>query len=277
MKFSYKDYIMLVLLIAFFVFGCINQPPVANNQTNTSSNTSLNTSTSLLANVVELGDIVSVDYILKLDNGSIVDTSIASVANESGIFNPNRKYEPLTFQIGPKSGLVKGFTNAVIGMKVNETKEVAVKPEDGYGLYDPSKVYPMPLYYNQSKYEEVPKAYFDEDNITLEEDKVIFSDLGMVAIKNFTNETVTIMYIMSVGKKFTFNGIPQEVVNSTNSTLVIMLNFVEGKQYLIGPNGKQKLTRVLEINETDAVLDENHQLAGKVLHFTITLRSIVTH
>jgi len=64
------------------------------------------------------GDTVKVAYIGTYDNGSAFDS-----ANSSA---------PWQFTIGNKSA-IPGFEKGVIGMSVNETKNIRVKPEDGYG------------------------------------------------------------------------------------------------------------------------------------------------
>jgi FKBP-type peptidyl-prolyl cis-trans isomerase 2 len=256
----------LILIVALLVFGCVNQQVVAQNQTNITNMTK--------HEVVEFGDTVSVDYILRLENGTIVDTSMASVAKEAGIFNPAVDYTPLKFKVVENNGIIKGFTHGVIGMKINETKEIVVQPENGYGLYDPKKVYSIPLYYNKSKFEKVPRKKLEMQRIRIEKGNVIFTDMGMLAIKDFDNESVTLMYLLSPGKKFSFGGIPQEVVNVTNDTVYIKLDLEEGKQYIIGDNNQKKHVTVLRINETEAIVDENHKFAGKTLYFTVTLREI---
>lgn len=65
-----------------------------------------------------IGDIVSVHYTGRLEDGTIFDSS--------------RDSEPLEFQLG--SGVViEGFDQAVTGMEVGESREVRIAPEDAYG------------------------------------------------------------------------------------------------------------------------------------------------
>lgn len=72
-------------------------------------------------NVAEKGDNVSVDYTGTLENGEVFDTSEGK--------------QPLTFVLG-EGRLIPGFENAVLGMKVGETKTVTLKPEEAYGERD---------------------------------------------------------------------------------------------------------------------------------------------
>lgn len=64
------------------------------------------------------GDIVKVHYTGRLQDGTVFDTSIGS--------------EPLEFTIG-QGQLISGFEQAVIGMKVGESKTVTIPVDQAYG------------------------------------------------------------------------------------------------------------------------------------------------
>jgi peptidylprolyl isomerase len=70
--------------------------------------------------VAQDGDKVSVHYTGSLQDGTIFDTSIGK--------------EPFSFTIG-SGETITGFNNAVIGMKVGETKTVTLSPDEAYGAY----------------------------------------------------------------------------------------------------------------------------------------------
>jgi peptidylprolyl isomerase len=93
---------------------------------------------------VKAGDTVSVDYVGTYTNGTIFDTSNATIAQASGAYNPARAYTPFSFVAG-SNDTIKGFDEAVMGMKLNETKNVTVPPEKAYGEFNASKVITTPL------------------------------------------------------------------------------------------------------------------------------------
>ena len=66
-----------------------------------------------MTDIINSGDTISVDYIGKLQDGKVFDSSEGK--------------SPLTFTVG--SGmLIKGFDTAVIGMKKGESKTVTIPP-----------------------------------------------------------------------------------------------------------------------------------------------------
>jgi peptidylprolyl isomerase len=78
------------------------------------------------------GDTISVHYIGKFPGGKVFDTSMKGEAVKAGLFNPARDYKPLPVTLG-KHQVISGFEEALIGMKINETKEVTLPPEKAYG------------------------------------------------------------------------------------------------------------------------------------------------
>ncbi len=90
------------------------------------------------------GDSVSVNYIGSLQDGTVFDTSYEKIAREKGKYDPNRKYEPLTFTLGAGQ-MIKGFDEGVLGMKEGEEKEVTIPPEKAYGEYDANLVGAVPI------------------------------------------------------------------------------------------------------------------------------------
>ena len=78
------------------------------------------------------GDTVSVHYVGKFPGGKVFDTSMKAEAIKAGLFNLARDYKPLQVVLG-KHQVISGFEEALVGMKVNETKEITLPPEKAYG------------------------------------------------------------------------------------------------------------------------------------------------
>ncbi len=84
---------------------------------------------------VDEGDTVRVHYVGRHEDGEVFDTSQEDVAQESGVYDERRDYEPLEFTAGAGE-VVEGFDEGVLGMEEGETQEIEVPPEKGYGEAD---------------------------------------------------------------------------------------------------------------------------------------------
>jgi len=78
------------------------------------------------------GDTVRVHYLGKFPGGKVFDTSMEKEAVKAGIFQKGRDYKPLTVTLGA-SQVIKGFNDAIVGMKPGEEKTVTLPPEQAYG------------------------------------------------------------------------------------------------------------------------------------------------
>lgn len=72
--------------------------------------------------MVEAGKQVSIEYQLNLEDGTTVDTNVGS--------------EPLVFEAGARQ-ILPALETALSGMKVDESKNVTLSAEDGYGPVNP--------------------------------------------------------------------------------------------------------------------------------------------
>jgi len=89
-----------------------------------------------MSNIVENNQQVTVHYTGTLEDGTVFDSS-------------RQKETPFTFTTGVGM-VVPGFNDAIVGMKVGETKTVEIPPELAYGPYNPGA------------YTVAPKSAFEE-------------------------------------------------------------------------------------------------------------------
>lgn len=80
--------------------------------------------------VVVAGDTVSVYYTGSFTNGTVFGTNVGGT--------------PLNFTVGANQ-VIPGFEDAVIGMKVGESKTVSVPPDEGYGYVNQSRIISVPI------------------------------------------------------------------------------------------------------------------------------------
>ncbi|MGB5754358.1 MAG: peptidylprolyl isomerase [Thermoanaerobaculia bacterium] len=80
--------------------------------------------------VIESGSAVSIEYTLKLDDGTTVDSNVGK--------------EPLTFKQGTGT-ILPALEEALLGAKVGDTKEIQLTAEQGYGAVNPDAFQEVPL------------------------------------------------------------------------------------------------------------------------------------
>jgi FKBP-type peptidyl-prolyl cis-trans isomerase 2 len=71
---------------------------------------------------VKKGDTVQVHYEGKFEDGVVFDSSL-------------QRSEPLGFEVGAGM-MIKGFDDAVLGMRIGEEKSITISPADAYGEVD---------------------------------------------------------------------------------------------------------------------------------------------
>lgn len=76
----------------------------------------------------EQGDSVSVNYVGKLMDGTVFDTSYEDIAKEAGVFNGNREYKPFTFPIGARQ-VISGWDEGI--MLLNEGSKATLYVPSG--------------------------------------------------------------------------------------------------------------------------------------------------
>ena len=204
------------------------------------------------------GDTVKVDYILKLQDGTVFDTSILQEAQNAGIYNQDRIYEPLTLKIGEGS-TIPGFENGLIGMKEGETKNISIPPEQAYGPKDPTLILSLPRVLEEipktqeiTRFEEIPRTF----QATISSFVTRYGQqptVGMIVdladwpgqVVQVTATDVTIEHKPEIGKSMT-NEITTFTITEINDSNVVLR--YDPKVGDLLPTGYGNLV-VLEVNE----------------------------
>ncbi len=257
---------------------------------------------------VKKGNVVSVDYTETLEDGSVFDTTIESVAKEHNIYSPEKEYEPLKFTVG-KGDTISGFSDGVIGMKIGETKIFTVPPEKGYGRIIPEfiQVYPIieavPTKFSrtfdiphESFAAKVGKNHTVGDIVTLPGNgisttiKSISSNVTLsynfkigdqipssgtpwnITVVKLDEKNITVKYSVKKNDTIQFQNVPWNttVVDVNENNITLKNNAIPDTEIMpaFGPPIRVKF------NETSIIMDQNHILAGKNLTFKVTLISI---
>lgn len=109
--------------------------------------------TSSLVGTVKKGDLISVNYIGRLADGRVFDTSLYSVASDNALYPKSLSftlrgnattYTPLQFTVGGGQ-LIKGFDSGVVGMAKGQTKVLTIPFSQGYGPLNESNMHAFSL------------------------------------------------------------------------------------------------------------------------------------
>ncbi|RLE42825.1 peptidylprolyl isomerase [Candidatus Woesearchaeota archaeon] len=79
---------------------------------------------------IKKGDRVKIEYVGKLDDGTVFDSS-------------KMHSKPLEFEVGVGK-IIPGLDKAILGMEINEEKEITIQPEEAYGARDPQLIKKLP-------------------------------------------------------------------------------------------------------------------------------------
>lgn len=156
--------------------------------------------------VVETGNTVKVDYVGSLDDGTVFDTSLEEKAKEAGLYDEARPYEPLVVNVG-KGEVIPGFDEALVGMKVGETKTFTIPVDQAYG--EPK----------EELIQEVPLATFQESGLTPEVGKTYNFGIAQGTIKAVSETGVTIDFNHPLaGKSLTFEITVREIITNDDTS-----------------------------------------------------------
>lgn len=246
---------------------------------------------------VQSGDLVRVNYIGKLPNGQVFDTSLYSVATDNATYpkslfftyrGSESAYNTLNFTTG-QGQMIEGFEKGMMGMKVGETKTIVISPEDAYGYANASKVSTLNLT------ETVPiqktmtvsdfRAQFGEDPVSRKYYTdptygwtvwVSNADRSTVIVQNQAVDGATYRaYASSKDPSYGWN--ITTAVDETNQTITVH-HLLDASSALAvkGIDGASAKLYVKSVDEAagTAVIDRNNQIIGQELTFVITLVSI---
>jgi FKBP-type peptidyl-prolyl cis-trans isomerase 2 len=247
------------------------------------------------------GDTVNVDYIGKVSIGGVervFDTSLANIANNASIpkslsftLRDNTSYTPLSFTVGGGT-LITGFNNAVIGMKVGDTKTVDLSPSEGYGNQVLSKISNFTLTETKNVYENMSFAQFAAKySVTPAAGMTVTDPVYKwpvtVLIANADADKVQIQNAPVQGQNYHIYGNSTQLADGWNITVTSVNTAISqaGQIVLVHDITDADTGRIRGVDQTGTVfiLDNvnttagtaqrnvNTELLGKTLTFTITL------
>ena len=100
---------------------------------------------------VKEGDFLLLEMTGKaVETGEVFDTTNEELAKEEDIYDENRTYGPRLVVVG-ESYVLKGLDDKLPGLKLEESAEVEIPPEDAFGVRNPDNVRTLPFRMLRSK------------------------------------------------------------------------------------------------------------------------------
>lgn len=260
--------------------------------------------------VVERTDTIEFDYIGSFEDGRIFGTSVKSVADDDVSYPKSLNYtypadgtfNPVLSTIGggfiepgaaPFFGMVnkgKALESAILGMRVGETRVVALQPEEAYGMTNVSRLETRTLVEKVPQYEEMStitySQRFSEEGPPFEgkslKDPFWGWDIYVVYL-NRTNDLVIIRHNPTPGMVVTpysqWNTLVEDVNSAANEGAgeirVRHQLSPEDADRVLGQSIHEKfIVASVDPEAGTFVADFNDERAGKVLYLRITLLSI---
>ncbi|MFH8119670.1 MAG: peptidylprolyl isomerase [Candidatus Aenigmatarchaeota archaeon] len=105
---------------------------------------------------VAKNDLIKIDYVGMLEDGSVFDTTIEEEAKKANIYDEKVKYKPALMLVGSGQA-IQGLEEGVLGVEENEEKEIFVPYEKAYGSRDASLFRIIPLSrFKEEKIDPIP-------------------------------------------------------------------------------------------------------------------------
>ena len=117
-----KSYIKWALILVILIVAAVFLLQLEKTEPDTEANI---TEIEDKSDIAERGDLVTIDYVLKLDNGKVVDTNDVELAEESGLTTYVKG--PFKFILG-QSNKLASFDKAIEGLKLGEKKTIIIEP-----------------------------------------------------------------------------------------------------------------------------------------------------
>jgi len=253
--------------------------------------------------IAETGDFIEVDYIGWFPGtperpGRVFDTSIESIARDNATFpkaasfayrsGEGATYEPLQFTMGCTPGPrcpLRAFQNAILGLRVGESKTATLTPAQAYGLPSPDSVVTRPLREEVTVTETMNTTEFQGRFATRPEDGAIVKDIGWgwnVSVR-ISEDVVTIRHSPRLGETVQVAGRWQAQIvaidDAANAgkgaiTVLHLLTPADVNAFVAQDDRGNFIVVALDPAAGTYTIDYNPEVVGKTLVFELTLKGL---
>lgn len=201
--------------------------------------------------MIKENDFIEMEYTGRLKEGNTVfDTTNQDVAKESGMFNPQAKYRPITVEIG-KGHLIKGLDREIVGKVAGKDYDFEFEAIDAFGKKD-AKLLKM-----------VPKSEFVKQKIQPHPGLQLNIDNQICTVKTVSGGRIVVDFNHPLsGKNVIYNVKINKVINDNvqkaKAILTMELQMNEGLYEISENDGKLtiKLDKNLPVEAVGKAIEQ---------------------
>ena len=263
--------------------------------------------------VIEMDDVVTMNYIGRFSNGLVFDTSLYDVAANDVLYpksltftmRDNESYNPFEMtagKYGVEGGTIKGFALGVIGLSVGDTEVIYVAPEDAYAA-NPDMIDTIPIVEPVNATETISESSFES---LFKVDAVVMDHLPHfkwkwdVVVTNIEFGYVTFKHFPTVGETVYPFGDPLDaedpagwactvesfdpLANDGVGEIVVRHDVSAEDVYAVKGEAFDDITFVIsafdaenetfDIHRSDLSIGYNGEVSGRALYFEVTIISV---
>ena len=251
---------VFAVIICSFLFGCAERMIQRNEP----------------VNLVCEGDLVTVNYSVRLDDGTLLYTTASETVNspetqKSRWYIPSEHFGSEMIAAGAEA-MIPGLGDQVKGLKKGKRIIVAIPPELAYGTYEREGVYHL------DRLNVMPRILWlsrEQYNTTFSVEPVVNEEVNLVPyftsrIIQITDQEVVLESVVENDMHYDEEFGSVHVIPE-NDKIMIELTPNKDASFIINGNAG----RITTINERSFTVDINHPLAGETLTVDLEILSLV--
>ena len=123
---------------------------------------------------IESGSQVELEYVGRLTDGTVFDTSREAIAEEAGLAaeQPERDYAPLVVEVG-NGRVIEGLEEALVGMEEGDSDTVTIEPNQAYGHYDEDQIQE----FDADEFQEMLQGQEPEEGLHVQTQQGVFGEI----------------------------------------------------------------------------------------------------
>jgi len=229
--------------------------------------------------IVQIGDLVQVDYTASLDDGALIRTTLSEVAKagaskQAAGYKEPKSFVPEDVLVGAETAVL-GLGDVLAGMSAGEQKRVTVPPEKAYGLRDENKVKDYPLVWTQPKTVEMaPEEYLARYKKFPVEGAEVNYDPYFDALVVEVAEDYAVLSMFPIQEGPVKDTFGTAVITEGEDEMVVTLTPEIGGVFRLPVKETILEGRVVATEGDSFTVDYNHPLAGEAIVFDVKVLSL---